>query len=94
MCQEINEASLMPLVTTNAKLATISLTGKIPAFTPPVGGGQRKCFGGYKSVSPEDKVAFVIKQLTEDVRHVDWKSGKTLFASQKHRQEYYIVNSE
>ena len=78
MCQGMNEQLLAPMVAQNCQLNSMVATGKIPAFTPPVGGGQRKSYGGYKSVSSEDKIAFIIKQLTEDVKHVDWKSGKTL----------------
>ena len=29
-------------------------------------------------LKPDEKVAFLIKQMTEDIKHVDWKSGKTL----------------
>ena len=78
MCEGMTETAIAPLVVQNLQLNKISGTGKVPAFTPSVGGGQRKSYGGYKNVSPEDKVAFIISQLTEDVKHVDWKSGKTL----------------
>lgn len=78
MCQGMNDASLKPLITSNSSINSISPTGKIPAFTPLTGGGQRKSYGGYKSVSPEEKIAFLIKQIKEDIKHVDFKGEKTL----------------
>ena len=61
-----------------ARLTTIPATGKIPQFKLPYGGGQRKGGSWNKGLSPDERVAFLIKQLTEDVKHVDWKSNKTL----------------
>ena len=78
MCQGMNEASLTPLIVSNCKLTPIPSTGKIPAFELPSSNYKSKSYGGYKNVSPDEKVAFIIKQLEADVRHVDWKSGKTL----------------
>ena len=78
MCQGMNEANLLPLVTSNCKLQNITPTGKIPEFKAPYNGGQRKGGSWNKGLSPDERVAFLIKQLTEDVKHVDWKSNKTL----------------
>lgn len=78
MCQGMNETSLTPLIVSNCKLVTIPSTGKIPTFEVPSNNYKNKGYGGYKSVSPDEKIAFIIKQLTDDVKHVDWKSEKTL----------------
>lgn len=78
MCQGFNEQSLAALLTSNVKLTSIPSTGKIPAFEPPSNNYKSKGYGGYKSVSPDEKIAFIVKQLEGDVKHVDWKSGKTL----------------
>ena len=78
MCMNLDDAAIPPLSEQNALLTPLAATGKIPEFKPPYSGGQRKSGSWGKSVSSEDKVTFLIKQLTEDIKHVDWKSGKNL----------------
>ena len=51
---------------------------KLTAFEAPAGGGQRRNYGGYKSVSMEDKLTFIQKQMEEDVKDLIFKEGQCL----------------
>lgn len=65
-------------VCNNVLMEQIDSTGKLPDYTPSVSGGQRKSYGGYKGVSMEDKLAFIHKQMEEDIKDLTFKKGQCL----------------
>lgn len=68
MTASMDDATLAGMVASNSQTNCIPPTGKLPAYTPPAGGGQRK-YGGGKSygVSPDEKMAFLKKQMVSDL---------------------------
>ncbi|NJO99103.1 MAG: hypothetical protein HC764_26510 [Pleurocapsa sp. CRU_1_2] len=68
MTASMDDATLAGMVAANSQTNCIPFTGKLPAYTPPSGGGQRK-FGGGKSygLSPDEKMTFLKKQMASDL---------------------------
>ena len=62
----------------SVSIVETSSTDKLPGFEASGNNSQRRGFSNYQKVTMEDKLAFLKKQLEDDVIHVDWKSGKTL----------------
>ena len=53
-------------------------TDKLPDFNTFSNTTSRGSYGRSKAPSMEEKLAFIKKQMEDDILHVDWKSGKTL----------------
>lgn len=67
MCASMDTPALDGLVAANSKTEAISLSGKLPAFTPPSGNAQRKGGGKSYGLSPDERIAFIKKQVCEDL---------------------------
>jgi hypothetical protein len=67
MCASMDAPTLDGLVAANSKTEIISLTGKLPAYTPPTNNAQRKGGGKSYGLSPEERIQFIKKQVCEDL---------------------------
>lgn len=68
MLQGKTEAEASAFATENITLSQVDLSGKLPQYTPPSNNGQRKSGGKSWGISPDEKVAFLKKQLAEDIK--------------------------
>lgn len=78
MCQGKTDVELAELVSSNVKLTQCDPSGALPEYKPPVPYGGGKSKGGWRSVSPDDKMKFVIKQLQADIKDPEAKKGDCL----------------
>ncbi len=67
MTSSMDAATLDGLVAANSKTEVCPLSGKLPAYTPPVNNAQRKGTGKSYGISPEDRLLFIKKQLCVDL---------------------------
>lgn len=78
MLAGMEPAVAQSMIKGNVKFEQVDLTGKLPEYTPKTSYKKGKSYGGYKSVSPEEKLAFIKKQLEEDVKDKMYKQGQCL----------------
>ena len=78
MLQALDANTLMLQVASNVPIEQIDSTGSLPEYKVYSGGGQRRAFGGYKGVTMEEKIAFLKKQMEEDVKSDMFKGGQCL----------------
>ena len=79
MCAAYEGDKLTEFVRQNIELVATSESGKLVEYKVTNGSSQRRSFsGGYKGLSPEDKVAFIKKQMEEDVKSIIHKQGQCL----------------
>ncbi len=78
ICASMDRASLEALVATNAKTEVIDLSGKLPQYTPPSNGGFKKNGGDSKGASIEEKLAFLKKQMTADIKDTSYTEEDSL----------------
>lgn len=68
MCGILDAEGLTNLIRSSLKITSIPLQGLLKPYTPPSGNGQRRSnSGGFRGISPEDKLAFVKKQLLFEI---------------------------
>jgi hypothetical protein len=65
--QAFDEPMLKQFIKDSCKVETVSLTGKLPEYTPPSSGSQRKGWSGSKGVSLDEKMEFIKKELVSSV---------------------------
>lgn len=65
--QAFDEPMLKQFIKESCKVETVSLTGKLPEYTPPSGSSQRKGWSGSKGVSLEEKMEFIKKELISSI---------------------------
>lgn len=78
MLEHRDKAGQEGFVADNAVIEQIDSTGKIPDYTPSTSGGQRRSYGGDTLLSPVEKLAFIKKQMEEDVKDLIYKQGQCL----------------
>lgn len=67
MCASMDTAALNAMVAANSKIEAVSLTGKLPAYTLPTAGFQRKANGKSYGLSPEERILFIKEQICKDL---------------------------
>jgi hypothetical protein len=67
MCATMDTPTLDGLVAGNSMKEYVPLSGKLPAYTLPVSNFQRKTGGKSYGLSPEERIAFIKKQVCEDL---------------------------
>jgi hypothetical protein len=67
MCANWDAPTLEGQVAANSKIEVTALTGKLPVYTPPAAGFQRKGNGKSYGLSPEERILFIKKQICEDL---------------------------
>ena len=67
MVQSMDATALLALIDSTVKIETVTLTGKLPEYTPPSTGNYKKSSGKSWGVSPEDKLKFIKKELISSV---------------------------
>lgn len=78
MCEGKTEDELGRLVKDNVKLTQCDPSGALPEYKVPVPYDSSKSKGGWKGLSPENKMEFLIKQLQADVQDVMVKKSDCL----------------
>lgn len=73
-----DEAQLKGTVSGNNVFTQVDLSGKLPEYAPPTGGGQRKGYSKSYGVSPDEKLAFIIKTLKADTINAATKESNSL----------------
>lgn len=63
----MDTAAINAVLPSNFKIELTPLTGKLPAYTLPAAGFQRKGGGKGYGLSPEERVMFIKKQICEDL---------------------------
>lgn len=59
--------NLKNFIKSSYRIETVTLTGKLPDYTPPSGSSQRKGWGGSKGVSLEEKLEFIKKEMVSSI---------------------------
>ncbi|NJL51412.1 MAG: hypothetical protein HC930_02905 [Hydrococcus sp. SU_1_0] len=68
MLASMDDATIAGMVAANSQTNPTSPTGKLPVYTPPAAGGQRKGYGGKSyGLSPGEKILFLKKQICSDI---------------------------
>ena len=78
ICASMDEAALNALVATNIATTVIDLSGKLPEYTPPSGGGFKKNSSYSKGASIEEKLAFLKKQMAIDIEDTSFTEEDSL----------------
>jgi hypothetical protein len=78
MLQGKDANTLVEEVLKNVPIEEIDASGNLPEYKVPTGGGQRRSQGGYRGVTMEEKIAFLKKQMEEDVKSDMFKGGQCL----------------
>ena len=78
MLETFSGEQLVQMVTGNTSLTLTQSTGKLPEYKLPYSKSFKKSGGKSWGMTPEQRIDFLNKQLTNDIQHVDWKSDKTL----------------
>ncbi|MGL5076137.1 MAG: hypothetical protein ACRDBG_09905, partial [Waterburya sp.] len=61
--QAFDKPMLNQFIKDSCKVQTVTLSGKLPEYTPPSSNGQRKGWGGSKGASLDEKLEFIKKEL-------------------------------
>lgn len=94
MLEDADEDTIFTYIDGNISLNVAQTQKNFPEL--PLYSSKSNYSKGSKSygLKPDEKIAFLIKQLTEDIKHVDWKSGKTLAELTDRLIEEHSDNSE
>lgn len=63
----LDAPSIKNLLIESTKINSVAPTGKLPEYKLPTGDSQRKGWGGAKSVTPDEKMEFVKKELCHSI---------------------------
>lgn len=67
MCATMDTATLNGTVANNSGTEFVPISGKLPEYSPPSGGGQRKGGGKSYGLSSDERIMFVKKQICSDL---------------------------
>ena len=73
-----DEEGTIHLVQSNSIFSQVDLSGKLPDYTPPSNNYQRKGSGKSWGISPDEKIAFLKKQIAEDIKDPEIKKSTCL----------------
>jgi hypothetical protein len=76
--QSFDRPMLTQFIKDSCKVETVTLTGKLPEYTPPSNNGQKKGWGGSKGVSLDEKLEFIKKELISSVAATGFTTENSL----------------
>jgi hypothetical protein len=76
--QAFDEPMLKQFIKDSCKVETVTLTGKLPPYTPPSSNGQKKGWSGSKGVSLDEKLEFIKKELISSVAAIGFTTENSL----------------